>query len=73
MNHIINKEKYMRAVYLIQKKKLGQQHTKEEIDFLVSEYTKGNITKISLRSKTNVNATKSRNRIIRFNENNCKR
>ena len=31
----------MRAVDLIQKKKEGQEHTKEEIYFLVENYTKG--------------------------------
>ncbi len=34
----------MRAVDLIQKKKEGKKHTKEEIYFLVEEYMKGNIT-----------------------------
>ncbi len=33
----------MRAVDLIQKKKEGKEHTKEEIDFLVQNYTKGGI------------------------------
>ncbi len=33
----------MRAVDLIQKKKDGLEHTKEEIDFLIENYTKGNI------------------------------
>ena len=33
----------MRAVDLIQKKKEGKEHTKEEIDFLVQNYTKGKI------------------------------
>ena len=33
----------MRAVDLIQKKKSGYEHTKEEIYFLVENYTKGNI------------------------------
>ena len=33
----------MRAVDLIQKKKEGKEHTKEEIDFLVQNYTKGEI------------------------------
>lgn len=33
----------MRAVDLIQKKKEGKEHTKEEINFLVENYTNGNI------------------------------
>ncbi len=33
----------MRVVDLIQKKKEGKEHTKEEIDFLVQNYTKGEI------------------------------
>ena len=33
----------MRAVDLIQKKKENKEHTKEEIDFLITEYMKGNI------------------------------
>ena len=33
----------MRAVDLIQKKKEGKTHTKEEINFLVNGYTKGEV------------------------------